>query len=104
MQGAGVELLQETEEEVLAFYDFPPEHWRQLYSTNPLERFNKELKRWSAVVGKLPTRQPVIRLLRALLAEQNDEAIVARHPLREASMIRVDRAAKVSTDSALVAG
>jgi len=46
-----VELLEAAEEEILAFYDFPPEHWRQIYSTNPLERLSKELKRRSAVVG-----------------------------------------------------
>lgn len=98
-----VELLEEAEEEILAFYDFPPEHWRQLYSTNPLERLNKELKRRSAVVGIFPTRQSVVRLLGALLAEQNDEWIVARHYFSEASMNRIDQAVPPSTDKALVA-
>lgn len=98
-----VELLEQAEEEVLAFYDFPPEHWRQLYSTNPLERLNKELKRRSAVVGIFPTRESVIRLLGALLAEQNDEWIVARHYFSEASMNRIDKAEPAGIDKALVA-
>lgn len=81
-----VEMLERAEEEVLAFYDFPQEHWRQIYSTNPLERINKELKRRSAVVGIFPNRASVLRLLGALLAEQNDEWIVQKHYFSEASM------------------
>lgn len=81
-----VALLEEAEEEIFAFYDFPQEHWRQIYSTNPLERVNKELKRRSAVVGIFPNRAAVLRLLGALLAEQNDEWVVQRHYFSEASM------------------
>jgi putative transposase len=81
-----VELLEGCEEQILAFYDFPPEHWRQIYSTNPLERLNKELKRRSAVVGIFPNRESVLRLFGALLAEQNDEWLVQRHYFSEASM------------------
>ncbi len=79
-------LLEAAEEEILAFYDFPREHWRQIYSTNPLERLNKELKRRSAVVGIFPNRAAVVRLLGALLAEQNDEWLVQRHYFSETSM------------------
>ena len=81
-----VALLEEAEEEVFTFYDFPAEHWRQIYSTNPLERLNKELKRRSAVVGIFPNRAAVIRLLGALLMEQNDEWLVGRHYFSETSM------------------
>jgi putative transposase len=81
-----VALLEEAEEEIFTFYDFPAEHRRQIYSTNPLERLNKELKRRSAVVGIFPNRQAVIRLLGALLMEQNDEWLVGRHYFSETSM------------------
>jgi transposase-like protein len=72
-------LLLEAEGEILTFYDFPLEHRRQIYSTNPLERLNKELKRRSAVVGIFPNRVAVLRLFGTLLAEQNDEWLVAGH-------------------------
>jgi putative transposase len=81
-----VALLEEAEEEIFTFYDFPAEHRRPVYSTNPLERLNKELKRRSAVVGIFPNRAAVIRLLGALLAEQNDEWLVGRHYFSEPSM------------------
>jgi putative transposase len=81
-----VALLEEAEEEIFTFYDFPEEHRRQIYSTNPLERLNKELKRRSAVVGIFPNRAAVIRLLGALLMEQNDEWLVGRHYFSETSM------------------
>jgi len=72
-----VELLIEAEDEVFTFYDFPSEHRRQIYSTNPLERLNKEIKRRSNVVGIFPTPQSVIRLVGAILLEQDDEWAVA---------------------------
>lgn len=81
-----VELLEAAEAEILSFYDFPCEHWRQIYSTNPLERLNKELKRRSAVIGIFPNRAAVLRLFGAILAEQNDEWLVGRHYFSETSM------------------
>ncbi len=84
-----VELLIEAEEEVFAFYDFPAEHRRQLASTNPLERLNKELKRRSAVVGIFPNRVAAVRLLGAVLNEQHEEWLVGRHYFSETSMRRL---------------
>jgi putative transposase len=81
-----VALLEEAEVEIFTFYDFPTEQRRQIYSTNPLERLNQELKRRSAVVGIFPNRAAVLRLLGALLAEQNDEWLVGRHYFSETSM------------------
>ena len=67
------ELLEQAEEDLTAFYAFPPEHWTKLRNTNPLERVNKEIDRRSDVVEIFPNDQAVIRLADALLLEQNDE-------------------------------
>jgi transposase-like protein len=72
------DLMETAEDDVLAFMNFPKEHWPQLASTNTLERLNKEIKRRSRVVGIFPNDASIIRLVGALLAEQTDEWQVGR--------------------------
>jgi putative transposase len=83
------ELLEGAEEDLLAFYRFPPAHWPKLRSTNPLERVNREIGRRADVVGIFPNDQSAIRLAGALLIEQNDEWLVSRRYLSEESLALV---------------
>ncbi len=73
-----VELMNRSREEVLVYMSFPREHWGQIASTNPLERLNGEIKRRADVVGIFPNDRAVIRLVGALMLEQNDEWAVSR--------------------------
>ncbi|MFV2044360.1 MAG: IS256 family transposase [Anaerolineales bacterium] len=80
------ELLAEAEEDILAYMSFPPEHWSRIYSTNPLERLNKEIKRRTYVVGVFPDQPSVIRLVGSVLMETADEWQVTRRYFSQESM------------------
>jgi len=79
-------LLEEAEEDLLAFYSFPADHWSKLRSTNPLERFNREVGRRSDVVGTFPNDRALIRLAASVVIEQNDEWLVGRRYLSAHSL------------------
>src|SRR4051794_1813853 len=79
-------LLEDAEPDILAFYSFPPDHWRTLRSTNPLKRFNREVGRRTDVVGIFPDDQSLIRLAGMLCIEQNDEWLVGRRYLSAESI------------------
>jgi transposase-like protein len=79
-------LLEQAEEDLLAFYAFPPDHWSKLRSTNPLERFNREIGRRTDVVGIFPNDRALIRLAASVVIEQNDEWLVGRRYLSNHSL------------------
>jgi putative transposase len=70
--------MDEAEPDVLAYMSFPSQHRAKLHSTNPIERLNGEIKRRTEVVGIFPNEDAIVRLIGAILLEQNDEWAVQR--------------------------
>ncbi len=90
--------------DVLAFTSFPRAHWRKIWSNNPLERLNKEVKRRSNVVGIFPNDRSAIRLIGAVLADQHDEWAIARRYLSETSMALLDHPRDTDHDQPAITG
>ena len=78
--------MDSAESDGLAFMGFPKEHWRQIASTNPLERVNKEIKRRANVIGIFPNDAAIVRLVGALVTERTEEWHLTRRYMSRASL------------------
>ncbi len=91
-------MLTDSTEDLLAFTGFPHAHWRKIWSTNPLERLNAEIKRRTRVVGIFPNDASIARLVTAVVVEAHDEwAVSERRYLSEESMAKLNQATPETT-------
>jgi len=97
-----VALLHEAEVDILAFHGFPAEHRRQIWSTNSLERLNREVTRRCEVVGIFPNRPALLRLIGAVLEEQSDEWAVTRRYFSQESMNKLTEPSQEEVVQALL--
>ena len=102
---AVADMLRDAREDITAFADFPESHWRKIWSTNPLERLNREVKRRTDVVGIFPDDTALLRLAACVLIEAHDEWQVSdRRYLSESSMANLSTPSDTGVVAAIGAG